>query len=404
MNGPRNVAGPVVRGTDFWGRDAEVGHLWRLLNQGSVLLTGPRRHGKSSLMYGLHDNPEEKFRVILLDVEWIQTPEEFLTTMAAELLALNPVREVVKGIRAVPSALSRWIGGVIDEVGVGLGNIGELKIRLRQNLKDGEVWPELAEQMLGTLRSLPERVVLILDEFPMMIGNMLDQDSAAALRFLRWFRTFRQSPGTERLTFILGGSTNVEPRLESLSTEAVLGDLQRFRLMPFAPNKALTFVRELFQQEGTTYESGVPERIIEISGSGVPYYLQTIVAECLAEARRCGRPITQSAVGVIYEEHVIGPINRHRFSHYHTRLRLHYGPHEETARIVLASLCNGPKRVDDLRDCVAAGVHDPLSLERVLVLLEGDYYILRDGHSVEFSDGLLRDWWRRNSVPPRVRP
>jgi hypothetical protein len=354
-------------------------------------------------MYGVHDSPPKGFSVFLLDVEWIETPQEFLTTMTAELLAIDRIRRLVRGLRSAPSTFKQWVASAIDEVGVGLGNVGELKIRLRQGLVDQESWPDLAGQVLGTLRNLSERCVLILDEFPIMVSSMLDRDEAMGLRFLRWFRTFRQSPGTEKLTFLLGGSTNIEPRLEYLAAEALLGDLQRFRLMPFDPTTALAFVKAILAEERAAWESGVPEAIVRTCASGVPYYLQVIVSECLAETRRAGRMLLASDVQPIYEERVIGPINRHRFSHYHTRLRLHYDGLEEPARVVLARLCSGQRSVDDLRECISASGHDPAILEPLLVLLEGDYYITRDGQFIAFGDGLVRDWWKRNSTPPRVK-
>jgi len=402
MTRPRNVAGPVVRGSDLWGRAREIEQLWVLLGRGSVLLAGPRRHGKSSLMYAILDNPQSGFTVILLDVEWVETPEEFLTTMAAELLALAPVRKLVEGLKASPSALIKWVSGTIDEVGVGAGNVGELKIRLRERL-NGEQWPELAEQMLSTLRALSDRVVLILDEFPIMVSNMLDRDQPSTLRFLRWFRTFRQSPGTERLTFLLGGSTNIEPRLESLGSEAVLGDLQRFRIMPFDPSQARSFVAELLTEERVQCDAAVPDEIVSVCRSGVPYYLQVMIAECLAEARRRNQPLETRDIRGIYEERVIGPVNRHRFSHYHTRLRSHYTEHEQPARVVLAALCSGQKTMAELQAALEGAGFAPAVLDPILVLLEGDYYIVRDGTRVEFSDGLLRDWWSRNSTPPKVK-
>jgi hypothetical protein len=403
MNGPRNIAGPVVRGTNLWGRDSDIAQLWKLLENGSVLLTGPRRHGKSSLMYALLDTPPKDFHVILLDIEWVETPEEFLTTMAAELLANDRIRQVMKNLKSMPTLLKKWVGSAIDEVGVGVGSVGELKIRLRSQLSDGNEWNALAEQMLGTLRELPGRTVLILDEFPIMISNMLEKNTETALRFLRWFRTFRQSPGTERLTFLLGGSTNIEPRLESLGTEVVLGDLQRHRIMPFDEEHARQFVRELLNQERVDRDSDVDKEILDVCQSGVPYYLQVIVAECLAEARRKGRTLLRSDIRPIYEELVIGPVNRHRFSHYHTRLRLHYGELEGPARVVLACLCPGSKSMKELGDALVTAGFSRDVLDRLIVLLEGDYYIFRERDSARFSDGLLRDWWSRNSVPPKVR-
>lgn len=403
MSRPRNIAGPVVRGPDLWGRHHDVTHLSQLLSKGSVLMTGPRRHGKSSLMYALRDAPQTDTTVILLDVEWVETQEEFLTTMAAELLAIDRVRQVVSCLQSVPSAFNRWICTVLDEIEFGVSNVGEMKIRLRERLTTGDQWPHLAEQMLGTLRGLAERVVLILDEFPIMVSNMLYRDEAAGLRFLRWFRTYRQSSGTERLTFLLGGSTNIEPRLEALGAEIVFGDLQRFRIMPFSLEQARVFVNEILIEERINFHEGVPEEIVAICGTGVPYYLQVVLAECLAESRRSGRWLSVSDIRRVYEERVVGPMNRHLFSHYHTRLRLHYKNLEEAARVVLAALCTESKSSADLSNALAIAGHDPAVLERVLVLLEGDYYIFRTGHSWRFSDGLLRDWWSRNSIPPRVR-
>jgi hypothetical protein len=400
---PRNIAGPVVRGSDLWGREADVRHLRELVRKGSVLMAGPRRHGKSSLMYALVDAPEASSTVILLDVEWVQTPDEFLTAMAAELLALDRVRKAAAQLRTVPTALTKWISGILEEVGVGIEHIGELKIRLRQGLSDIEQWPQLAEQMLNTLRALGGEVILILDEFPTMVGNMLDRDQATGIRFLRWFRTFRQSIGTERLKFLLGGSTNIEPRLEALGSEILLGDLQRFRIRPFERNQARAFVGKVVQAEGISMDDEAIEDIVNICRTGVPYYLQVVISECLAESRRSSRRLSAQDVKAIYDERVVGPINRHLFSHYQTRLRLHYGELEEPARVVLCSLCAGPKLTADLRATLAASGRDASCLERLLVLLEGDYYVSRDGDSWRFEDGLLSDWWTRNSVPPRTR-
>lgn len=400
---PRNIAGPVVRGPDLWGRKRDIAHLRSLLEKGSVLLTGPRRHGKSSLMYALVDSPSPNSTVILLDVEWVQTPEEFLTTMAAELLAIDRIRTIASRLKSVPTALTNWISGVIDEVGLGVEHVGELKIRLRQRLADPDQWPQLADQMLNTLRSLDEPVVLILDEFPTMVGNMLDIDSTIAIRFLRWFRTFRQSSGTDRLRFLLGGSTNIEPRLESLGTEILLGDLQRFRIMPFVADQARAFIREIIATECIDIDDDAMDEIAAVCRSGVPFYLQVLIAECLSESRRSGTRLTASDVKLIYEERVVGPVNRHLFSHYHTRLRLHYADLEDTARVVLSALCSGAKSTDDLRAALTASGRDPSPLERLMIRLEGDYYVSRDADIWRFSDGLLADWWSRNGVPPRLK-
>ena len=104
--GPRNIAGAVVRGPDFWGREKDVRRLWMLIERGSVLLTGPRRWGKSSLMGALEDHPLPAWHVLALDVEYVENPAEFLTELTATLLTRLPVRKVLASISIRPLALA----------------------------------------------------------------------------------------------------------------------------------------------------------------------------------------------------------------------------------------------------------------------------------------------------------
>ena len=81
--GPANTVGSSVRGEDLWGRDADVAELWKRVQRGCVLITGPRRHGKSSVMHALADRPQSGWIVEYLDVEYVCTPDEFLIEVTA---------------------------------------------------------------------------------------------------------------------------------------------------------------------------------------------------------------------------------------------------------------------------------------------------------------------------------
>jgi uncharacterized protein len=398
---PRNLAGPVVRGPDFWGRDIEVEELWRLLAKGNVLLNGPRRYGKSSLMYALFDNPADGWRPLLIDVESLETPTEFVATLGAELLCRTKLTEVIRGAKNLPRALARWVASVVQEVSVGSADVGEVKLQLRKGIEEPAQLSLVAGQLLAQLKGLPNRTAILLDEFPMMVAAMLDKDQEEGLRFLKWFRACRQSPGMESVSFLLGGSLNIEPRLERLASESLINDLQRFRVSPMSHDQSLRFINEVFEAEEHTVEDGVTEEILRTAQTGVHYYLQVIIQECLALVRREQRKLFISDVATVYSEKVVGPENRHRFSHYHTRLR-YYGTNERIARLALDYLCrNLGASIDELARIVAAGGADTAGLEDAMVRLEGDYYVTREGSVYRFSDGLLKDWWIRNSANPR---
>jgi hypothetical protein len=152
------------------------------------------------------------------------------------------------------------------------------------------------------------------------------------------------------------------------------------------------------------FHPDTPAEIVRVADCGIHFFLQVLISECLLEARRRAITLAPQEVEPIYRDRVLGPPNRARFSHYLSRLKEHYGELEQTARVVLGWLGRDGKLSEDrlLSALREAGI-DTVTLAPTLVLLEGDYYILRDADGVWFSSGFLRDWWLRNvSVPRRA--
>lgn len=400
---PANVVGPTVRGTDFWGRESEVSDLWRALARGSVLLTAPRRYGKSSVMNALADHPQEGWTVLYMDVEYVETPSAFVTEVTAALLQLEGFRKLLRAASEAPGALLRWVGKFLGEINSSKEGLGELKIALRSSIQDESRWTDLAEQLLEELERFEGKLLIIVDEFPMMIANFLDRDERHAVEFLKWFRSQRQQRRKGHVRFLLGGSVNIEPRLERLGREALLNDLDRFRLEPLNPARAIEFVTQVLEAEDANFERGVPEEIVRITGCGIHFFLQVLISECLADARHRRRRLAASHVRPAYHDRVLGPSNRARFSHYRSRLREYYGPLERAAHLILDELAVAEQATRAELAGVLARAEEPVDLDHVLTLLESDHYISRDGDEITFSSGFLRDWWRRNAYRSRSR-
>lgn len=401
---PRNIAGAVARGEDFWGREADVNRMWELLERGHVLLSGQRRTGKSSLMWALHDRPRDGWKVLLVEVEYVDDPADFLTLLAAEMLRHEPLRRLFRAAKRVPAALQRWFAGIVEELGAGLPELGELRIKLREQAPAGAEWADLADQLFGQLRALDGKLLLIIDEFPMMVANMLDRDEATAIRFLRWFRSWRQTAQDGRPRILLGGSVNIEPELVFRAQESLINDMERFRLLPLAEAQAVEFVYQVLSGEQARFEDEVPFQLVKTVGSGWQYYLQVTIAECLAHARHLREPVRAVDVRNIFDEQVLGPACRARFSHYHSRLRERYRDTEVAARTILYELCRRDAMdMGALERAVQSAGHDTVYVEQVLAMLESDFYLVRDRERWSFSDGFLRAWWARNAVAPRRR-
>ncbi len=404
--GPANTVGSSVRGEDLWGREADLAELWKRLQGGSVLITGPRRHGKSSVMHALADRPQGGWIVEYLDVEYVRTPDEFLVEVTAALLTHDKLRRrILGGLARGTSKFAAWVGTLAKDVGFGREHIGELRLTLRDGLVDKHSWPELSEQLLAQLQRIDdERLLIIVDEFPMMISTFLERDQEGAVHFLRWFRSIRQRRDTGHVRFLLGGSVNIEPRLERLGQQALLNDLERVTLEPFTRPRAVEFVAAVLAAEGVGHEPGVPAEIVRVADCGVPFFLQVLIQESSGEARRLARTLAVEHIEPVYQERVLGPANKARFSHYHTRLREHYGELEELARVILDELVGRqPLTVDELAAAVARAGEDRGRLEATLTLLESDYYIEREREQIRFANGFLRSWWQRHAARSRGR-
>src|SRR5581483_7719896 len=232
-----------------------------------------------------------------------------------------PFRRLIRRLKEAPGALVRWLTSGIERIEVGGAGVGELKLALRDGLQDKARWPELAEELLGYLeRYEGSGLLLSIDEFPMMIGNMLDRSEDTGVRFLRWFRAVRQQRAGSRVRFLLGGSVNIEPRLEALGCQALINDLQRYHLEPLPPARRTSFVTAVLSGEKAGFEIGVPAAIVRVADTGVPFFLQVLMEECRLVARREGRQIVIADVQRAYDDGVLGPPGRARFSHYQSRL------------------------------------------------------------------------------------
>lgn len=383
---PRNIAGQVVRGTDLWGRSAELEELWRKAERGSVLLSAPRRYGKTSLMIGMRDAPRAGWDVVYLDVEYVESPDEFASELIARVLAHPTAAALVERVRRAPGGVHRWLAGLAGEAGTAPPDVAETKLRIRQQAPgDWRPAVELVFQYLGDARTL-----VILDEFPVMVSRMLDRDESEATRFLHWFRALRQHGGR----LLLGGSVNIEPLLVELGQSALINDLERVRLLPFPRDKAVEFVRVVLERENQVTAADLPGHIVDTLGSGVPFFLQVFIDELLTEARRREQPPTADLADHVLSETVLGRRGAVRFQHYLERLR-QYGPAEAAARQTLHALATQPSLgTAEFERIARDSGADP---HRLLTRLESDSYIERDPETVRFADGFVREWWRRNA-------
>ena len=78
---PEFYTGAPVDPVDLRFREAFLAELWQTLSTGHVVLTAPRRTGKTSVMDYLRDHPENGFSVVSINVQDLTHPADFFQVL-----------------------------------------------------------------------------------------------------------------------------------------------------------------------------------------------------------------------------------------------------------------------------------------------------------------------------------
>jgi AAA+ ATPase superfamily predicted ATPase len=393
-----NVMGAPVRGDDFYGRDRFVELVWRELAKGSVLLAAPRRFGKTSVMYRLIDQPQADYKIIHADLEHLSDPVDLMLELVVQLYQDTKTARLLHGIAAITKDLLQATRETVDEV-----ELFDVKLKLREQMRPQ--WQEVGRQVFRSVGQASHPVLFILDEFPMMIDRMARQEKRReeARILLNWLRALRQSPEMGRVRFLIAGSIGIDAVLSDLGETKAINDFQALKLEPFTPEVADHFLLELAETEKLPLTSECRQKILDLVGILVPYFLQILYSEVSKAHFLTGEPVTPALIDRLYREKVLGVDCKTYFEHYYGRLRDYYTPREEKAvKRLLRELARvGAISRDacfDLYRGTRGGETDADEFNATISNLENDFYIRYDAAAgrYEFACKMLRDWWLRH--------
>ena len=399
----RNITGSPVDGENFFGRAPELTSLRQAVEAGNhVLLVGPRRIGKSSLLAELARRlAADGWTVVKIDVQdatdqaaFLDAIQKGLADSGVRLPLMTTVAGAIRGFRRVLRGTKISAGGVDVEV------------------SDAAVpWEEAAGSLKGLIASLAaegQRVLITLDELPIFLNKILHADGGldGVRQVLDWLRSVRQACGT-RLPWILCGSIGLDSFVERHQLFGCINELLPQPLGAFDDDTAARLLKHLAKTGGYGFEIGdeVARAMVDRVGWPIPYYLQLLfhaLSDLPAARRTAGYPSLDDVDAAC--QTLLDPQHRGHFGHWDARLGdLLDADGQRNARSLLGRLCGEPRgcsRTALLN--LLAGEHphaDPRQLDRqlcdLLELLERDGYLARQGDTYAFRSFLLRDFWRK---------
>ena len=379
--------GHPARGNGYFDRSQLTDKLWEKIQSGSnVLLTAPRRVGKSSVLFFLMDNPRKNFKPIFIDTESVNNENEFFKKLFNLIIdTLSKISRYSK----IASNFTRDLGARIESIGLDGITIGDSRLKYY-------------DEFLKLAKSLDlqgERFIIMVDEFAETVQNIIkDEGEREAVHFLQSSRTLRQMPEIkEKVQFIFAGSIGLENIVEILNASGTINDLYSFAIPPFTKTEAKNLVFKLIKGTEYTFNVDKIEYMLNKLEWLIPFYIQLVIDEIdKLEFEKEPKIITEKEIDAAFLR-AIG--HRNYFDNWHTRLRRAYKGKEYTFTKELLNYVsdNDTMSSGEIRD-LAAAFEVETEYGNILNALKYDGYINNhdDTRVYRFNSPLLKMWWNKN--------
>jgi Cdc6-like AAA superfamily ATPase len=411
-NIPDFYTGTPVDSDDLKFREEFLGDLWETLAAKHVLLTAPRRTGKTSVMDHLKHRPKDGFTVVAVNAQDISHPADLFQAILDTFLDNHPKffrDKLASGWELVKAAL-----GKIGEV-----NVGGFKIALRESDPAWRNnWRQHGTDFLQRIREHDQRVLLVIDELPDMLLNLQQEDKKLLREFLAWWRSQRLEPHPKNdvVRWLIGGSVNLKGTLDSLGIVDLINDLEDVTLPPLTEAQVIEFVREMLSARAVKFDDSLPARMVERLGRPIPLFMQMATQDLYRRWKRrpgggdmANQPFTADDVDQIFDDLVKSSAAQDKLQHYYSRIARYYteprlsAAYELLAKISLTSdglsrdvLSQEFDRVSQQTGLELPAHERKRQFNQMLRDLENDFYVAEvAGDQYDFASGVLKSWWKK---------
>lgn len=380
------ITGAPARGNNFFRRTNIIQKAWDLIeSRHHILIAAPRRVGKTSVMCFLQDNPKDNYLFLLLNTESINNENEFYRRIVNKLMKTDLIASSRKTLTFIQQHIPsiKKIGPDGIEFGV----------------KEERNYFEL---LTGILTSIPQdakRIVIMLDEFPQTLENIIEDEGAQSGKlFLHSNRELRQNTDiSDKVTFIYTGSIGLENIVGRMNATKSINDLSRLVIPPLNHPEAISLIHELLGSLPFDLQGELIDYIFEKIEWLIPFYIQLVI-EGLKNLHRDEtlEQITTAQIDRVFA----GMLDqKNHFEHWHTRLRTTLKGHEYnfTKQVLNIMSENGTLHRNEIVDLSVKHQVEEAYKELIGALIYDGYINNNEDQAVyRYNSPILKMWWRKN--------
>jgi len=387
--------GKTATGEDFFLRNNIVAEIYEALNEGShLLLSAPRRVGKTSIIHYIKDNPTEEYYCVYVDTEDVTDSQTFFKVLLKAIFDIENKSRYQKSIERA----GKTIKGFFDKIDtVDIGGFFSIDFNGKddKNIDYYEKFKEFLEKVDLDNR----KILLMVDEFPVTIEHIKDeQGEQAARNFLKQNRAIRQNDKyNQKIKFIYTGSIGLLSVVKKLNATADVNDILSYKLRPLTLTESLDLCHTLLK----SYQIEADEKVLEYLLQDkiewlIPFHIQLSIKEIRDLYRLEAQKVNKAFIDKAFNELILnGDIY---LDHYRGRLSKVFNRDELTlVHEILKKLTeNQAINEAELYD-LAVKNHLENSFKNILLTLEYDGYIVENmDKKWRFYSPILKKWWSKN--------
>lgn len=382
------ITGQAARGENFFKRPILINKLWRKIDSdSSIIISAPRRVGKTSLMRYIEDNPKDEYYVVYVITESVYNENKYYKEIVKAILNCDSIRKRDKVINSIKD-LAKNIFNSIDEVGMD-------SVKFNKNIEFNYF-----EKFIEIMRSIDlegHKLIIMIDEFAQTIENIQQKEgTAAAVQLLQSNRALRQNSDiNNKFQFIYTGSISLEGIARRMDSSKFINDLDILEVTPMSEEEGKNLINELLKGLDFTMEDNTINHMLNEIKWLIPFYIQLAMD-------KVQDIYDEENLEVIYNKSVDIAIKRmieenNKFSSWHERLKV-YKNNDYKFIIEVLNIIS----ITEAKKITYHEIHDlavKYNLEEtykeLLETLIDDGYINNDeGERVyTFTSPILRMWW-----------
>jgi hypothetical protein len=387
------TTGQAARGDNFFKRPILINKLWRKIeSESSIIISAPRRVGKTSLMRYIEDNPKDEYYIVYVITESVDDENKYYKEIVKAILNCKSIKTRDKVINSIKDS-AKNIFKSLDEVGID-------SVKFSKNIE-----LNYYEKFIEIMRSIDlegHKLIIMIDEFAQTIENIQQKEGTTyAVHLLQSNRALRQnSDVNDKFQFIYTGSISLEGIARRMDSSKFINDLDILKVTPLSEEEGKSLINELLKGLDFTMNDDTINHLLSEIKWLIPFYIQ-LAMDKIQDI------YDENNLYCIYNQSVDIAIKRmieenNKFSSWYERLKVYKNNDYKFIMKVLTEISITEAKIITYNEIHDLAVRYNLSetYKDLLNTLIDDGYLNNDeeGRGYTFTSPILRMWWCKKNA------